>query len=48
VHDLRESVPFLYDNTVGDGPFNAWVALLKEPLSLRLLGDSFIDVPVWR
>ncbi len=25
LHDLHESVPFLYDNTVGDGPFNAWV-----------------------
>lgn len=27
------------DETIADG---------KEPLSLRLLGDSFIDVPVWR
>jgi hypothetical protein len=25
LHDLHESVPFLYDNTVGDGPFNAWL-----------------------
>jgi len=25
LHDLHESVPFLYDNTVGDGPFNAWI-----------------------
>jgi hypothetical protein len=25
IHDLHESVPFLYDNTVGDGPYNAWV-----------------------
>ncbi len=25
LHDLHESVPFLYDNTAGDGPFNAWV-----------------------
>src|SRR5713226_8876064 len=24
-HDLHESVPYLYDNTVGDGPYNAWV-----------------------
>jgi len=24
LHDLHESVPFLYDNTVGDGPYNAW------------------------
>src|ERR1043166_7854818 len=22
---LRESVPYLYDNTIGDGPYNAWV-----------------------
>ena len=25
LHDLHESVPFIYDNTVGDGPYNAWV-----------------------
>ena len=25
LHDLHESVPYLYDNTVGDGPFNAWI-----------------------
>jgi hypothetical protein len=25
IHDLHESVPYLYDNTAGDGPFNAWV-----------------------
>ncbi|HEY6370774.1 MAG TPA: M14 family zinc carboxypeptidase [Candidatus Sulfotelmatobacter sp.] len=25
LHDLHESVPFLYDNTVGDGPYDAWV-----------------------
>ena len=25
IHDLHESVPFLYDNTVGDGPYNAWM-----------------------
>jgi len=25
LHDLHESVPFLYDNTVGDGPYNSWV-----------------------
>jgi hypothetical protein len=25
MHDLHESVPYLYDNTAGDGPFNAWV-----------------------
>ena len=25
LHDLHESVPFLYDNTVGDGPYNVWI-----------------------
>jgi hypothetical protein len=25
IHDLHESVPYLYDNTVGDGPYNAWL-----------------------
>ncbi|HJQ21836.1 MAG TPA: M14 family zinc carboxypeptidase, partial [Gemmatimonadaceae bacterium] len=25
LHDLHESVPFLYDNTIGDGPYNAWM-----------------------
>jgi hypothetical protein len=25
LHDLHESVPFLYDNTVGDAPYNAWI-----------------------
>jgi hypothetical protein len=25
LHDLHESVPYLYDNTAGDSPFNAWV-----------------------
>jgi hypothetical protein len=25
LHDLHESVPFIYDNTVGDGPYNAWI-----------------------
>ncbi|HWZ33916.1 MAG TPA: M14 family zinc carboxypeptidase [Bryobacteraceae bacterium] len=25
MHDLHESVPYLYDNTVGDGPYNAWI-----------------------
>ena len=23
LHDLHESVPYLYDNTIGDGPYNA-------------------------
>jgi hypothetical protein len=25
LHDLHESVAFLYDNTVGNGPYNAWL-----------------------
>ncbi|HEY6804593.1 MAG TPA: M14 family zinc carboxypeptidase [Pyrinomonadaceae bacterium] len=25
LHDLHESVAYLYDNTIGDGPYNAWV-----------------------
>lgn len=25
IHDLHESVPYLYDNTIGDGPYNAWL-----------------------
>src|SRR5690606_3524170 len=25
LHDMHESVPFLYDNTIGDGPYNAWI-----------------------
>jgi hypothetical protein len=24
LHDLHESTPYLYDDTAGDGPFNAW------------------------
>ena len=25
IHDLHESEPYLYDNTIGDGPYNAWI-----------------------
>src|SRR5258708_31966573 len=25
LHDVHESVPYLYDNTIGDGPYNAWI-----------------------
>ena len=25
LHDLHESVPFLYDNTLGTSPYNAWL-----------------------
>lgn len=36
LHDLHESVPFLYDNTVGDGPYNAWI----DPM----LGDEWASL----
>src|SRR3954467_5097711 len=39
LHDLHESVPYLYDNTVGDGPYNAWL----DPLltnEWQMLGRS--------
>jgi len=29
LHDLHESVAFLYDNTVSDGPLNAWLDPLR-------------------
>ena len=35
LHDLHESVPYLYDNTVGDGPYNAWI----DPI----LADEWAD-----
>src|SRR6476659_6079344 len=25
LHDLHESVAYLYDNTIGDGPYNSWI-----------------------
>src|SRR5207247_686487 len=25
LHDLHESVAYMYDNTIGDGPYNAWL-----------------------
>jgi len=35
LHDLHESVPYLYDNTIGDGPYNAWVdPILSEEWQL--------------
>jgi hypothetical protein len=36
LHDLHESVPLLYDNTVGDGPYNAWI----DPI----LADEWADL----
>src|SRR5215831_18342351 len=28
LHDLHESVAYMYDNTVGDGPYNSWLGPL--------------------
>ena len=39
LHDLHESVPFLYDNTVGDGPYNAWV----DPIARRRVGRAGLE-----
>ena len=39
LHDLHESVPFLYDNTVGDGPYNAWV----DPTAGRRVGRAGLE-----
>ena len=39
LHDLHESVPFLYDNTVGDGPYNAWV----DPAAGRRVGRAGLE-----
>jgi Zinc carboxypeptidase len=42
IHDLHESGFFLYDNTVGDGPYNAWI----DPLltnEWQLLGWSNVQ-----
>ena len=39
LHDLHESVPFLYDNTVGDGPYNAWV----DPAAGRRMGRTGLE-----
>ena len=25
LHDLHESVAYMYDNTIGDGPYNSWL-----------------------
>ncbi len=36
LHDLHESVPYLYDNTAGDGPFNAWV----DPILDQRMGNA--------
>ena len=52
LHDLHESVPYLYDNTAGDGPFNAWVdpILTNEWEILGLARRYRYDAPrhAWR
>ena len=50
LHDLHESVPYLYDNTAGDGPFNAWVDPILteewEMIGWRNVADmSRFDMP---
>src|SRR4026207_1593729 len=37
LHDLHESVPYLYDNTIGDGPYNAWVDPIR-PDEWQMIG----------
>ena len=39
LHDLHESVPYLYDNTVGDGPYNAWV----DPILTERVGNDRLE-----
>ncbi len=47
LHDLHESVPFLYDNTVGDGPYNACASsgpvLVGEVAAARLEQCAGVD-----
>ena len=44
LHDLHESVPFLYDNTVGDGPYNSWIdPLLTDEWSM-LASDNMAQM----
>ena len=39
LHDLHESVPYLYDNTVGDGPYNAWI----DPILAERVADDRLE-----
>jgi hypothetical protein len=42
LHDLHESVAYLYDNTIGDGPYNAWVdPILTDEWQLNRLEERF-------
>ena len=40
LHDLHESVPFLYDNTVGDGPYNSWIDPILTGEWSMIAGDN--------
>src|SRR5258707_37115 len=42
LHDLPESVPYLYDNTVGDGSYNAWIdAILAD--EWQMMGSNNVS-----
>ncbi len=44
LHDLHESVPFLYDNTVGDGPYNPWIDPLLADEWASLAWDNVAEM----
>ena len=44
LHDLHESVPYLYDNTIGDGPYNAWI----DPILDQRVADDRLEQRVRR
>ena len=39
LHDLHESVALLYDNTIGDGPYNAWL----DPMLAERVADDRLE-----
>ncbi|HSU62135.1 MAG TPA: M14 family zinc carboxypeptidase [Bryobacteraceae bacterium] len=48
LHDLHESVPFLYDNTVGDGPYNAWIDPILTDEWSALASDNMRQMQKFR
>ncbi len=44
LHDLHESVPFMYDNTVGDGPYNAWLDPIVSGEWERIAWDNVAEM----
>jgi hypothetical protein len=44
LHDLHESVPFLYDNTVGDGPYNSWIDPILTDEWAMLASDNMARI----